>query len=459
MTETVNKSELAEFTPDQLPDYQDAVAKNSTGTVPSTFTYHHKLDYGTGDLSVDRYTSTEFHQREVEKVWKRAWQFACFLDDIPKVGDYIVYEIAEISILVTRSAADQVSAFYNTCLHRGAALADPEASGHTREFLCPFHGWRYDLEGVLTRLPAAWDFPNTCPGKDRLPKVQAETAFGVVFINMDPSAPPLEEYLSPFPDHFAIYPAMNSRSRSAWVRKVVPVNWKAAQEAFMEGYHLPVTHPQLADTVMGYEMQYDGLSSHITRIMSAGLVPNWLLGPDITEQELLDHYMDAMGMPSQQVPEGMTARAFFAMMMREMMKSTGLELSNASDPEVLDSPLYFIWPNTVVWGGYAIPWMYRFRPNGNDPTSSIMEIFQLNATAEGAERTHVPVNELDDSTPFAKADELGFLGPVLDQDHINLKRQSVGIRSTPLPGLRYSKYQESLIRHHHHVLDQYLARD
>jgi hypothetical protein len=136
-----------------------------------------------------------------------------------------------------------------------------------------------------------------------------------------------------------------------------------------------------------------------------------------------------------------------------------LELSNASDPEVLDSPLYFIWPNTVVWGGYAIPWMYRFRPNGNDPTSSIMEIFQLNATAEGAERTHVPVNELDDSTPFAKADELGFLGPVLDQDHINLKRQSVGIRSTPLPGLRYSKYQESLIRHHHHVLDQYLARD
>ena len=52
---------------------------------------------------------------------------------------------------------------------------------------------------------------------------------------------------------------MNKRSRSAWVRKIVPVNWKAAQEAFMEGYHLPVSHPQLADTTQGYEMQYDGV--------------------------------------------------------------------------------------------------------------------------------------------------------------------------------------------------------
>ncbi|GAB4658937.1 aromatic ring-hydroxylating oxygenase subunit alpha [Mycobacterium avium] len=457
MSETLSQAipEPIEFTPDQLPDYQDIVAKNSVGTVPPQFTYHHKLDYGIDNLSLDRYMSAEFHQREVEKVWKRVWQFACFEDDIPNVGDYITYEITGISVIVTRSAPDQVSAFYNTCLHRGAALA--EEPGNTREFMCPYHGWRYSLDGTLTRIPAAWDFPTTCPGKDRLPQVQADTALGLVFISMDPSAPPLTEYLSPFPEYFSVYPPMNERARSAWVRKIVPVNWKAAQEAFMEGYHLPTSHPQLADTTQGYEMQYDGVGRHITRIMSAGLVPNWLLGPDITEQELLDHYVEAMGMPSMPVPEGMTARAFFASMMREMQKANGIDLSSASDPEVLDSPLYYIWPNLVIWGGYAIPWMYRFRPNGSDPTSSIMEIFQLNVVPKGQQRTHIPMNELGD-LPFAKADELGFLGPVLDQDHLNLRRQSIGLRSTPLPGLRYSRYQESLIRHHHHVLDEYLGR-
>jgi phenylpropionate dioxygenase-like ring-hydroxylating dioxygenase large terminal subunit len=457
VSETLSRAipEPIEFTPDQLPTYQDAVAKNSVGTVPPQFTFHRKLEYGTDNISLDRYVSSEFHRSELEKVWKRVWQFACFEDDIPSVGDYITYEIAEISVIVTRSAPNQVSAFYNTCLHRGAALV--EEPGNTREFMCPYHGWRYGLDGTLNRLPAAWDFPNTCPGKDKLPQIKADTAFGLVFINLDQSAPALTDYLSPFPEYFAVYPPMNKRARSAWVRKIVPVNWKAAQEAFMEGYHLPVTHPQLADTTQGYEMQYDGVGPHVTRIMSAGLVPNWLLGPDVTEQELFDHYVDAMGMPSMPVPEGVTARAFFAAMMRDMMKATGVDLSSASDPEVLDSPLYYIWPNIVIWGGYAIPWMYRFRPNGNDHTSAIMEIFQLNVVPEGQQRTHAPLNELGD-LPFSKADELGFLGPVLDQDHLNLRRQSIGLRSTPLPSLRYSKYQESLIRHHHHILDEYLAR-
>ena len=108
-----------------------------------------------------------------------------FEDDIPNVGDYVTYEIAEISVIVTRSAPNQVSAFYNTCLHRGAALV--EEPGNTREFMCPYHGWRYGLDGTLNRLPAGWDFPNTCPGKDKLPQIKADTAFGLVFINLDQS--------------------------------------------------------------------------------------------------------------------------------------------------------------------------------------------------------------------------------------------------------------------------------
>ena len=454
MTDIASRSLPVEYTPDQLPTYQDALAKNRVGTVPAQFHLEHPVDLGVADISRDRYLSAEFHQQEVHRMWKRVWQFACLEDDIPNVGDHIIYEIAGISVIVSRSAPKKLSAFYNACLHRGAALA--ETAGSTREFMCGYHGWRYGLDGTLTHVPASWDFPTTCPGKDAITPVRVATAMGMVFITMDSAAPPLQEYLAPLPEHFAIYPPMNTRKRSAWVRKIVPVNWKAAQEAFMEGYHLPTTHPQFADATMGYEMQYDGLGRHVTRLMTAQLVPNFIHGPDVSEQELLDYYTEPMGLPRIHVPEGTTARAVLAAVMRDTMKAAGLNFSTKSDPEVLDSPLYFVFPNLVIWGGYALPWIYRFRPNGTDPTTAIMEVFQLDAVSETAERTHVDLKDLGDA-PFSAAPELGVIGSVLDQDYANMARQRIGFSSGPTANLRFSRYQESLIRFHHHTLDAYLA--
>src|SRR5579862_3154731 len=92
-----------------------------------------------GVLPRARYTSAEFAALEFERLWGRVWQVACREEEVAEVGDYCEYTIGAQSVLVVRSAADRVSAFHNTCLHRGTRLA--EGSGHLEEgtFRCRFH--------------------------------------------------------------------------------------------------------------------------------------------------------------------------------------------------------------------------------------------------------------------------------------------------------------------------------
>ncbi len=98
------------------------------------------MEPGPTRVPVERYFSKEFHELEVEKVWKRVWQMACHEDDIPDVGDYHVYDIAHLSFLVVRSAPDEFKAYHNACLHRGRLLREKDGKW-AGELRCAFHGW------------------------------------------------------------------------------------------------------------------------------------------------------------------------------------------------------------------------------------------------------------------------------------------------------------------------------
>ena len=67
---------------------------------------------------------------------------------------------------------------------------------------------------------------------------------GWVFVNMDPLAEPLLEYLDPIPSRLEGFKLEDMRI--AWYKSVVlPANWKTAIDAFIESWHVPGTHPQL----------------------------------------------------------------------------------------------------------------------------------------------------------------------------------------------------------------------
>ena len=83
-----------------------------------------RVDMGHKDIPVERYFDKGYHDKEVDKIWRKTWQWACRLEDIPNVGDHVVYTIVHDSLIVVRTGEgqDDIHAYVNSCLHRGTML-------------------------------------------------------------------------------------------------------------------------------------------------------------------------------------------------------------------------------------------------------------------------------------------------------------------------------------------------
>lgn len=413
------------------------------------------------DVSAERYFSRAWHEREVEKVWRKTWQFACREEHIPEVGDQTVYDIVDDSVLVVRTAPDTVKAYFNSCLHRGTMLRTE--AGSARQIRCPFHGWTWNLDGTLKVLPGQWDFPHVDKAKFCLPEVSVGRWGGFVFVNLDPECEPFESYLENLPAHFADF-RLEDRYVAAHVAKIMPCNWKLGMEAFTEAYHVPVAHPQVTGYYGDSNTQYDVWPDvrHVSRMLSVQGVASPARPATTPAQTIEEMRRDVpffAGRPIE-VGEGETARAKLAERAREKIgRSSGADMAALSDAEALDLIEYLLFPNMVPWGGQALPIVYRFRPNGNDPDSHIMEIMFLFAkAADGSHPPPAKMNLLEPGQDWKDAPELGSAAMVADQDTDNLMRIQRGLKASRKPGVTLARYQESRIRHFHETLDAYLAR-
>ena len=219
-----------------------------THPVPEVLRLESPQYLGSADISKDRYISRAWHEREVEFLWKRVWQFACREEEIPNPGDHVVYDIAGLSFIVIRTEDGAIKSYPNACLHRGRKLKDND--GHCSEIRCSFHAFAWTLSGELSDVPARWDFPHIDTEEFHLPEVKVGTWAGFVFINPDPNAESLESFIGEMADHFSIWD-LGSAYVEARVCKVIHANWKIAQEAFSEAYHVSGTHPQILPNLGG----------------------------------------------------------------------------------------------------------------------------------------------------------------------------------------------------------------
>lgn len=404
-------------------------------------------------VPVERYVSQAFHDLEVEKVWLRVWQFACREEDIPCPGDHALYEIAGREVLVVRGEDSRVRAFPNACLHRGRALVDRD--GRSADLRCPFHGWTWSLDGTLKEVPCRWDFPHVERDRYRLAGLATGTWGGFVFVNFDPECQPLEATLGELPQHFERWP-LESRYKEAHVAHLLHCNWKVAQEAFMEAYHVVATHPQILPGIGDANSQYDAWDN-FSRAITANMTPSPHLAREPGQQEqleaLLTTSLDAE--PLVRVPEGMTARQVLAQMARVQLQATVPSVEDLTDAELDDSFYYTLFPNFHPWGAYN-KIVYRFRPYENDAQRSLMEVIYL-APFRGRRPAPAPLHWLDHDEPWTHAPELGPLAKVFDQDTFNLPRVQAGLRSARHANVTFGSYQETKLRHFHTLLEKYLA--
>ncbi|WP_340589035.1 aromatic ring-hydroxylating dioxygenase subunit alpha [Erythrobacter alti] len=418
-------------------------------------------------IPAKRYYDQQFFDLEVEHLWPKTWQMAARLELLENVGDYVEYSILGKSIIVVR-AKDGIKAYHNACRHRGVPLAKEGEVGNckTQGFICPFHGWRFNAEGENTFVYGEHMF-----SEDQLDKAElalrpcrVETAIGCAFINFDDDALPLREALGPQIEALEAHGIGNLRSEW-WYSTVLPANWKTAMEAFMEGYHVMRTHPQLQRAVPQlynsmYGMDTGGIGLPINpnlsvkdniaaqfkhmKLLSAGMAGMVHAKEVAIAEQLLE--VDLPEDPAEAVPMwyGIVQHQVV-----EQLRAAGEDLPdlNAAAQSHPIQAVEFTFPHYFLLPFFSGASSYRIRPLG--PESCVFELWSLTNYPKGKEPEppREPTVLPYDSDQFPE---------IPRQDYGNIPIQQRGLHAEGFEFMRLAKDVEGMISNYNRIIDGYL---
>ena len=426
------------------------------------------LAHDDGFVPKARYLDPEFLALELDHVWSRVWQIACRVEEVAEPGDYVVYDIGDQSAIIARDAHGAIHAFHNVCLHRGTRLADGPGHLDDGAFRCPFHAWRYAPDGRCVEVVDVDDFPSL-PDDLRVPAVLADVWGGFVFVNFDPDAEPLVEYLAPLPELLAPYHLEQMRLRSV-ISTVLPANWKAAVDAFNEAYHVQGAHHQILPFTDDVSIRYEllGKHAHYGRLPGARreLRPSPRLGltaDDYDEGEMLANMVGGLGgaflgeerelvatLREEGAAPGRTLLETYEERRRALLEARGLDVSGFAPDQMASVDDVFVFPNIVgpVYPGSAL--IFRARPAGrDDPDHCIHDTWVLEWPPPESEAKPLRRREF----PNWRDRDWGVL---TEQDYDNLERVQRGMHSHAFTGLRLNPRQEINVLHMHRGIDAYL---
>ncbi len=419
------------------------------------------------------YYSRDFAEYEAESLWPFVWQIACRLEEIPNIGDYVTYQIVDDSIIVIRAAENEIKAYHNVCPHRGRPLT--EGCGNTRQFVCPFHGWRYGLDGRNVKVIDRADWGDSLKPEDiRLAEVRCDQWGGFVFINMDLKAEPLLDFLAPVSSYCDKFEFEKLRFR--WYKTtVMPVNWKTVLGFFNEFYHVQQAHPQLLEYTSDYSKSGE-FGRHAQMWFEAeGALP-FRRSPRLPprpEPPMKEHIVKFAEQYNTDLRAMLTERNYAAAMrVRDEVppETSGVDTLNKWVEFQIEAAMadgsgwpmeltadyiersgldWHVFPNTIFLHAFVdgVLW-YRMRPNGRDPESCLFDVWSLARYGPGKEP---PLNR-----EFYADWRDGDWGLIYEQDFQNIPEVQKGFRSRAFKGERTNPVQERAISNFHRVLRRFL---
>tara|TARA_B100000929_G_scaffold203441_1_gene161784 strand:- start:158 stop:1390 length:1233 start_codon:yes stop_codon:yes gene_type:complete len=228
------------------------------------------------------YYSQDFFEAEKQKIFLSSWQLVGHTSDLPEPGCYITFQLYEERAVVVRTQDDEIKAFHNVCRHRAHILLNDDRGTCPGKFVCPYHGWTYDLEGNRTAIGHPTSFLPHDAQHFALSPVDMEIYGGFIFIRFRSEGAGVAERMSPVHEEFMAYqtllmtPEEKSETKPVMWTHAVDADWKVGVENFIEDYHFFIGHRGLFGLM---EEQYDREP----------------LGPDVAR---LSHKMRARPQPS-----------------------------------------------------------------------------------------------------------------------------------------------------------------
>lgn len=187
------------------------------------------------------YTSPAIFSLEVERIFMKEWICVGRAEQYAKPGDYRALRIAGEPLLICRDGDGQLNAFANVCQHRGVEII--QGQGNAQKFTCPYHAWTYTLDGRLAGAPHSREVQGYDFRSCRLPRLRLESWAGYLFVNFDPDARSLADYLGDdrVQECAGFLRAEETRIADEYTFEV-ECNWKFIPENLMDMYHVGVIH-------------------------------------------------------------------------------------------------------------------------------------------------------------------------------------------------------------------------
>ena len=412
-------------------------------------------------IPAPRYYDQQFFDMERDRLWPHVWQMACRLEEISEIGDYVEYRILDKSVIVVRTRSG-IKAFHNACRHRGVQLATGSGNCKSKGFICPFHGWRWNMDGENTFVFGKKVFSEESLDKAELALVpcRVELWGGSAFINFDDEAPSLLDCLGPVAERLSAR-NVEDLKMEWWYATVLPTNWKLAMEAFMEGYHTMRTHPQLHALSTPETNMYGPDAS--SPMQPSTTTPEQFVDLTIRFMESLSEGMAGM-IHSSEVAIGQSLRdmelpadvpsaagAFYTRLRHEITSQGRARGLNVPDLNALaDKPFHaveYMFPHYFLLPMFGAMSSYRIRPL--TPETCLFEIWSLAFLPEDAGRAPVKPTYLPHESPD--------FPPIPRQDYDNLPLQQLGLHAKGFEYMRLGHQVEGMISNYERLIDGYIA--
>lgn len=192
-------------------------------------------------VPIGAYTDPGRYQREVDRVFRHLPLALALSLELPNPGNYRALTVMDVPVLLVRGTDGAARAFLNVCRHRGAQICQP-GNGTAERLVCPYHAWRYDLQGQLTGIFGAATFGEISAQTHSLTPLQCDERAGLLWVILTPGETmPIDPWLGEFVDK------LGTLRLGDWYlheqREIAGPGWKVVWEGYLESYHHNTVHP------------------------------------------------------------------------------------------------------------------------------------------------------------------------------------------------------------------------
>ena len=196
------------------------------------------------------YTDQDIFRAEQEKIFAGPnWNYVALEAEVPNPGDWKASFVGDKPVVVVRDQDGSLNVVVNSCAHRGVKFCT-QHKGNSKEFICPYHQWTYDLKGDLMAIPLRRGYkkqggmPDDFDmGKHGLKKLQVHARHGVIFASFDPNVPKFDDYIGAnMLKYFDRVFDGRPLKVLGYSRQRIPSNWKLMFENIKDPYHASLLH-------------------------------------------------------------------------------------------------------------------------------------------------------------------------------------------------------------------------